>query len=89
MPETDEPTPTRARARIRYLGPVAPHWEVQITSGDRRLGEVFAQRVYARLLMLPVHDPQFRRNQARVERDAEREGIVLTWDLGDEPALDD
>jgi hypothetical protein len=34
--------------------------------------------------MLPVHDPQFRRNQARVDRDAEREGIAVVWDLGDE-----
>jgi hypothetical protein len=84
MPEVDEPVPTRAHARIRYLGPVAPHWEVTTTSGDRRLGDEFAQRVYARLLMLTPHDPQFRRNQARVDRDAEREGIIVTWDLGPE-----
>ncbi|ACU53295.1 hypothetical protein Afer_0327 [Acidimicrobium ferrooxidans DSM 10331] len=84
MPEDEAPVPIRAHARIRYLGPVAPHWEIVTTSGDRRVGEEFAQRTNARLLMLPAHDPQFRRNQARVERDAEREGIALTWDLGDE-----
>jgi hypothetical protein len=84
MPEPSEQVEIRAHARIRYLGPVAPHWEVVPTSGDRRLVDEFAQRVYARLLMLPVHDPQFRRNQARVDRDAEREGIAVVWDLGDE-----
>jgi hypothetical protein len=36
----------------------------------------------ARLLLLPPHDPQFRRNRERVVRDAEREGLILEWDLG-------
>jgi hypothetical protein len=42
----------------------------------------FRTRVNARLLLLPAHDPQFRRNRERVNRDAERERIQLTWDLG-------
>ena len=33
----------------------------------------------------PVYDPQFRRNRERVARDAEREHLILEWDLGDEP----
>ena len=45
----------------------------------------FRTRVNARLLLLPRHDPQFRRNRERVNRDAERELIRLDWDLGDEP----
>ncbi len=68
--------------RIVYLGPVAPHWEVQTISGDRSLLEEFRQRVLARLMLLPPHDPQFRRNRERIIRDAEREQIVLDWDLG-------
>jgi hypothetical protein len=35
-----------------------------------------------RLVLLPPHDPQFRRNRERVIRDAERENILLEWDLG-------
>jgi hypothetical protein len=48
----------------------------------------FRDRVNARLLLLPPHDPQFRRNRERVNRDGERERIVVEWDLGypeDEP----
>lgn len=72
----------RGHARIVYLGPVAPHWEVQAIFGERALIEEFRQRVLARLVLLPPHDPQFRRNRERVIRDAEREGIILEWDLG-------
>lgn len=72
----------RAGARVVYLGPVAPHWEVESTFGDKGLVDEFRLRVHARLLLLPPHDPQFRRNRERVSRDAEREGITLTWDLG-------
>jgi hypothetical protein len=36
----------------------------------------------ARLVLLPPHDPQYRRNRERVIRDAERENILLEWDLG-------
>jgi hypothetical protein len=40
------------------------------------------QRIMARLVLLPPHDPQFRRNRERVARDAERENFLLEWDLG-------
>ena len=36
----------------------------------------------ARLMLLPPHDPQFRRNRERVNKDAERENFILAWDLG-------
>lgn len=72
----------RAQVRMVYMGPVAPHWEVQGISGDRTLVEEFRQRAMARLVLLPPHDPQFRRNRERVVRDAEREQILLDWDLG-------
>ncbi len=68
--------------RIVYLGPVAPHWEVVSEFGDRNVIEAFRERALARLLLLPPHDPQFRRNRERVVRDAEREALILSWDLG-------
>ncbi len=40
------------------------------------------QRALARPQLLPPHDPQFRRNRERVARDAERERLILEWDLG-------
>lgn len=79
-PETNEPP--RGRVRVIYLGPVAPHWDVQGESEVRGLVDDFRARVMARLLLLPPHDPQFRRNRERVARDAERENLILEWDLG-------
>ena len=73
-----------------YLGPVAPHWDVVAEFGDRNLVDQFRERALARLLLLPPHDPQFRRNRERVVRDAERENLILNWDLGvPEDDLDD
>jgi hypothetical protein len=94
MSPTEEPVapqPPRGHVRIVYLGPVAPHWDVQSDFGDRPLIEEFRQRAMARLVLLPPHDPQFRRNRERVIRDAEREAIILDWDLGvpDEAVLAD
>ena len=68
-----EPQPPRGHVRIVYLGPVAPHWEVVSDFGDRNVIDDFRSRVMARLMLLPPHDPQFRRNRerARIER-AER-----------------
>jgi hypothetical protein len=80
--ETEEPQPPRGHVRVVYLGPVAPHWEVHSDFGDRAVIDEFRQRALARLLLLPPHDPQFRRNRERVARDAERENIALRWDLG-------
>jgi hypothetical protein len=65
-----------------YLGPVAPHWEVYSDFGDRTVIDEFRARVAARLVLLPRDDPQFRRNRERIVRDAERENILLEWDLG-------
>ena len=42
------------------------------------------QRALARPQLLPPHDPQFRRNREGVARDAERERLILEWDLGHE-----
>jgi hypothetical protein len=80
--DVDEPQPPRGQARIVYLGPLAPHWEVQSEYGDSGLIDPFRDRTLARLMFLPPHDPQFRRNRERVIRDAERERIELDWDLG-------
>lgn len=79
---SEEQAPPRGHVRIVYLGPVAPHWRVDSDFGDRNVIEDFRQRAMARLLLLPPHDPQFRRNRERVVRDAERENLLLEWDLG-------
>jgi hypothetical protein len=80
--ETETDQPPRGHVRVIYLGPVAPHWDVQGDSEVRGLIDDFRNRVMARLLLLPPHDPQFRRNRERVARDAERENLILEWDLG-------
>ena len=78
----EQQQPPRGHVRVVYLGPVAPHWEIQSDFGDRSLIEPFRERATARLVLLPPHDPQFRRNRERVVRDAERENLILEWDLG-------
>jgi hypothetical protein len=80
--ELEEDLPPLASATIVYTGPVAPHWEIRCDHGEQQLVDDFRTRVNARLMLLPPHDPQFRRNRERVNRDAERERILLTWDLG-------
>lgn len=79
---TPDPGPPRGHVRVVYQGPVAPHWRVESDFGDRQAIDEFRQRAMARLLLLPPHDPQFRRNRERVVRDAEREHLLLDWDLG-------
>jgi hypothetical protein len=82
--EIEQSLPPQGHVRIVYLGPLAPHWEVQSIFGDRSVIDEFRQRALARLQLLPPHDPQFRRNRERVARDAEREALILDWKLGDE-----
>lgn len=87
MSQLDRPEeiePPRGHVRMVYLGPVAPHWEVQSDFGDHKLIDEFRSRAMARLTLLPPHDPQFRRNRERVARDAEREHLLIDWDLGTE-----
>ena len=80
--EHQPPEPPRGHIRMVYLGPVAPHWEVESEFGDRAVIEEFSQRALARLVLLPPNDPQFRRNRERIVRDAERENLILEWDFG-------
>ncbi len=79
--EEEEVEPV-GQVRIVYLGPVEPHWDIQAVWGDEETIDSFRSRVNARLILLPPHDPQFRRNRERVNRDAEREHLLLDWDLG-------
>ncbi len=83
----EEQQPPRGHVRIVYLGPVAPHWEVVSDFGPRGLIEDFRLRALARLLLIPPHDPQFKRNKERIRRDAERENLILEWEPED--ILDD
>ncbi len=84
--EPEEELPPVAHVTLVYNGPVAPHWEMKVRYGDQKMLDEFWTRVYARLLLLPKHDPQFRRNRERVNRDAERELIICDWDLGEDDA---
>jgi hypothetical protein len=84
--EPEEDLPPVAHVTLVYNGPVAPHWEMKTRYGDQKMLDDFWTRVNARLLLLPKHDPQFRRNRERVNRDAERELIICDWDLGDDDA---
>lgn len=81
MEDIERPPPV-AHVVVVYLGPVAPHWDLRAAFGDKNLIEDFRRRTMARLVLLPPHDPQFRRNRERVQRDAERENVLLDWDLG-------
>jgi hypothetical protein len=81
-PEALEEIPPQGHVKVVYLGPVSPHWEVHGVFGDGRMIDEFRQRALARPQLLPPHDPQFRRNRERVARDAEREHLILEWDLG-------
>ncbi len=82
MSDVVEEIAPRAHARIVYLGPVSPHWEVYGDWGDHKVLDEFRARALARLVLLPRDDPQFRRNKERINRDAEREYISIEWELG-------
>jgi len=84
--EPEEDLPPVAHVIMVYNGPVAPHWQMKVRYGDQKMLDEFWTRVNARLLLLPKHDPQFRRNRERVNRDAERERIICDWDLGEDDA---
>lgn len=86
--ESTRPAEPVGHIRVIYLGPVAPHWDVQSDFGDPDVIESFRERIQARLVLLPPHDPQFRRNRERVVRDAERENLILEWELGIPEDLD-
>ena len=78
----EELPPPETGVRVVYLGPVSPHWDIQGLFGEQAVVDEFRRRTMARLQLLPPHDPQFRRNRERVNRDAERENLHLEWDLG-------
>lgn len=80
--ERNETTPPDAHVKIVYLGPRSPHWEYRSDFGESEIVEGFKRRVQARLVLLPPHDPQFRRNSERVKRDAQQSNIMLEWELG-------
>ncbi len=83
-----QPEPPAGHIRVVYMGPVAPHWDFVSEFGDSGLIEQFRTRAEARLLLLPPHDPQFRRNRERIVRDADRENLLIDWDLGYEEEED-
>jgi hypothetical protein len=80
--DLEEEIPPQGHVKLVYLGPVSPHWDVHRVFGDAAAIDDFQRRAQARLDLLPPHDPQFRRNRERVNRDAEREHFIIEWDLG-------
>ena len=72
--EEGEPVEPIGHVRVVYLGPVAPHWEVQSDYGPPEVIDQFRERVLARLVLLPPHDPQFRRARAAGSRVGARLG---------------
>ena len=83
MSDLDESTGPKAHARIVYLGPVSPHWEVYGDWGDRQtLDEFRAPRAGAPCSAAPARTRSSGANRERIVRDAEREMISIEWDLG-------
>ena len=80
--EPDVNEPPRGHVRVVYLGPGRAALGGPLRLRRPAVIEEFRARVLARLVLLPPHDPQFRRNRERVVRDAEREHLLLDWDLG-------
>lgn len=78
-PDTVEVVDPVGEVKIKFLGPVAPHWECDMVFGDPEQIQAFVDRLDARLRFIPPHDPQFRRNRERVNRDAEREQLRVEW----------
>ena len=83
------PEPPIGHVKVIYVGPTAPHWDFMSDFGETGHIEQFKARAEARLLLLPPHDPQFRRNRERINRDAERENLLIDWDLGYEEEEDE
>jgi hypothetical protein len=86
--EYQDDLPPVGHARIVYMGPVAPHWEVYADYGDPNHMEEFRARVLARLVLITPRDPQVRRNRVRIDNDARRERITVEWEP-DIPVLTD
>ena len=77
-----DPFNLRAVDRVYEIKTRSRHKPLSLLIESVDQAEEFAQRAQARLQLLPPHDPQFRRNRERVARDAEREHLILEWDLG-------
>ena len=67
--------------RVVYLGPVAPHWEVQSDYGPPEVIDQFRDRVLARLVLLRPTTPSSAATPSAWSRDAERENLALEWVL--------
>jgi hypothetical protein len=81
METNSNPAYPNGHVKIVYLGLTAPHWEIHSDFGNKTVIGEFNQRVLARLLFLPPHDPQFKRNYERIVKDANRENLLLEWDF--------
>ena len=80
--QTEPQAPPRGHVRVVYLGPGRPPLagRLGLRRPCRHRGVPPAR--HGPTAAPAPHDPQFRRNRERVVRDAERENLLLDWDLG-------
>ena len=58
-----EEIPPQGHVKFVYTGPVAPHWEIHRAFGTSVRSTSSASARWRASQLLPVYDPQFRRNR--------------------------
>lgn len=87
MIEEQEELEPQGTVRVTFTGPVIPHWRYEFVEGNRDVIQDLVRRANTVIGLLPPGDPQFRRNQNRVQRDADREAVTIEW-VGVDPPED-
>lgn len=87
MIEEQEELEPQGTVRVTFTGPVIPHWRYEFVEGNREVIQDLVRRANTVIGLLPPGDPQFRRNQNRVQRDADREAVTIEW-VGVDPPED-
>ncbi|MBX7159295.1 MAG: hypothetical protein K1X95_03310 [Acidimicrobiia bacterium] len=87
MIEEQEVLEPQGTVRITFTGSVIPHWRYEFVEGNREVIQDLVRRANTVIGLLPPGDPQFRRNQNRVQRDADREAVTIEW-VGVDPPED-
>ncbi|MFN8105418.1 MAG: hypothetical protein U0U69_13245 [Acidimicrobiia bacterium] len=87
MIEEEEVVEPQGTVRVTFTGPVIPHWRYEFVEGNREVIQDLVRRANTVIGLLPPGDPQFRRNQNRVQRDADREAVTIEW-VGVDPPED-
>jgi len=80
-PEITEVVDPVGHVQVIYLGPWRPIGSAEWSSARRADSGVRRPRGRP-VALLAAPRPQFRRNRERVNRDAERENLLVEWNLG-------